>query len=227
MSATWGAYGKIAALGDFFRHNLPRAFVEAWDGWLQDTVGAERDRLGDAWDRTYAAAPIWRFSAAAGVAGPQAMLGVLMPSVDRVGRQFPLTLAAPVDTGADLLRLHLEAGAALAAAEAAALDTLEDGGSLPRLVQALDAVPPLPALAPAALRRSGGLLLTVRGAQDVAPALAAALAEGEHAMVWSCWTPEAARLMTGPGLPEGAGRGALFDLTAAYWQDPAEPEPAG
>ena len=41
-------------------------------------------------------APIWRFALAPGVAGPLPMLGVMMPSVDRVGRQFPLTLAAPM-----------------------------------------------------------------------------------------------------------------------------------
>jgi hypothetical protein len=46
---------------------------------------------------------------APGVVGPQAWAGVLMPSCDRVGRYFPLTIAQPLaalpgsDTGAQSL----------------------------------------------------------------------------------------------------------------------------
>ncbi len=70
-------------------------------------------------------APIWRFTLDAGVAGPQAALGVLMPSVDRVGRQFPLTLAALLPG----VPAHPVAEDTFAALEELALDALED---LPR-----------------------------------------------------------------------------------------------
>ncbi len=48
-------------------------------------------------------APIWRFLLPAGACGAQAALGVWLPSVDRVGRQFPLALCALAPLGADLL----------------------------------------------------------------------------------------------------------------------------
>jgi type VI secretion system protein ImpM len=51
--------------------------------------------------------PIWHFVLPGGQCGPGATLGVWMPSVDRVGRLFPLTLAwvgeesaPPADDGA-------------------------------------------------------------------------------------------------------------------------------
>src|SRR5436190_512470 len=46
------------------------------------------------WLDTYLTSPIWRFVLAPGVCDNRAWAGVLMPSVDRVGRHFPLTIAA-------------------------------------------------------------------------------------------------------------------------------------
>ena len=88
-----GFYGKIPARGDFVRAGLPRGFVDAWDDWLQAGLAASRDRLGEAWLPAWLEAPIWRFALAGGVCGPHAALGLWMPSVDRAGRHFPLTLA--------------------------------------------------------------------------------------------------------------------------------------
>ncbi len=96
MAGEFAAFGKMPALGDFFRLNPPPGFVPVWDAWLQAGLLAARAQLGDRWDACYMSAPIWRFSLAAGLAGPAPLLGVMMPSVDRVGRQFPLTLVVPV-----------------------------------------------------------------------------------------------------------------------------------
>ncbi|QXI45055.1 type VI secretion system-associated protein TagF [Pseudomonas wayambapalatensis] len=54
---------------------------------------ASRERLGAEWEQAYRCSPIWHFALAAGVCGEVAWAGVMMPSVDRVGRYFPLTLA--------------------------------------------------------------------------------------------------------------------------------------
>jgi type VI secretion system protein ImpM len=62
MGAGFGAYGKIPALGDFFRLNLSGDFVEPWDHWLQETLVASRMSLGAEWDGAYNQAPIWRFT---------------------------------------------------------------------------------------------------------------------------------------------------------------------
>jgi type VI secretion system protein ImpM len=90
-----GFFGKLPWLGDFVSRRLPHSFIEPWDGWLQAGMAATREALGEAWLARFLTAPIWRFLLPAGCAGP-AMAGVLMPSVDRVGRYFPLTLAVPL-----------------------------------------------------------------------------------------------------------------------------------
>jgi type VI secretion system protein ImpM len=94
---TAGCFGKLPQLGDFVISGLPRRFIDPWDGFLREFLASSRDALGDAWLDTYLNGPIWRFALGAGLAGPNAVVGILMPSVDRVGRYFPLTIAQLVD----------------------------------------------------------------------------------------------------------------------------------
>jgi type VI secretion system protein ImpM len=89
-----GLYGKLPARGDFVRAGLPGSFVAPWDAWLQRMLATSRERLGEAWLPAWLEAPVWRFALAPGLSGADAVLGVMLPSVDRVGRYFPLTLAA-------------------------------------------------------------------------------------------------------------------------------------
>jgi type VI secretion system protein ImpM len=89
-----GFYGKLPARGDFVRFGLPRGFVDAWDGWLQEVLAASHAALGEEWLPAWLEAPVWRFALAPGLAGGDAVIGLWMPSVDQVGRYFPLTLAA-------------------------------------------------------------------------------------------------------------------------------------
>lgn len=94
-----GLYGKLPAFGDFVTRRLPPAFVEPWDQWLQESVAGSRALMGASWLSRYLEAPVWRFLLASGVIDDSAYAGVLVPSVDRVGRYFPLTLA--MDLGCD------------------------------------------------------------------------------------------------------------------------------
>jgi type VI secretion system protein ImpM len=91
---TAGWFGKIPALGDFVSRRLPIEFIEPWDNWLSEELFAAREKLGENWLESYLKAPIWRFALMPGALDPGPWYGVLMPSVDRVGRQFPLTFAA-------------------------------------------------------------------------------------------------------------------------------------
>jgi type VI secretion system protein ImpM len=95
---TAGWFGKIPALGDFASYRLPQEFVDAWDLWLQHGMAASRASLGARWLESYLTAPIWYFSLFPEVVGPQAWTGLMMPSVDKVGRHFPLTIAVPLDS---------------------------------------------------------------------------------------------------------------------------------
>lgn len=87
-----GLYGKLPSHGDFLRRRLDDPLVAAWDAWLQSSVAASRRILGERWLDIYLTSPAWRFAAEAGACGPGALAGVMIPSVDRVGRYFPLAL---------------------------------------------------------------------------------------------------------------------------------------
>jgi type VI secretion system protein ImpM len=86
-----GLYGKLPAKRDFVAANTPRRFLEVWEPWLQASVATSRQILGGAWSEAYLSAPIWRFWLGADMCG-EAVLGALMPSIDGVGRYFPLTI---------------------------------------------------------------------------------------------------------------------------------------
>jgi type VI secretion system protein ImpM len=71
-------------------------FIEGWDAWLQRAMSESREALGPRWLECFLSAPVWRFVVPAGMFSKAGWVGLLLPSVDRVGRYFPLTIAAPV-----------------------------------------------------------------------------------------------------------------------------------
>ena len=95
-----GWYGKLPALGDFASRRLPPEFVEPWDRWLATGLAAWREDDAD-WLDAFLAAPTWRFALGADLPFDRSpgYAGVLMPSVDRVGRYFPLTVARARTSG--------------------------------------------------------------------------------------------------------------------------------
>ena len=94
MAVLPGWYGKLPALGDFASRRLPPEFVEPWDRWLAAGLAAWREHDAE-WLDAFLAAPTWRFVLGADLPFDRSpgYAGVLMPSVDRVGRYFPLTVA--------------------------------------------------------------------------------------------------------------------------------------
>jgi type VI secretion system protein ImpM len=78
---------------------------------------SSRATLGEAWLPAWLEGPVWRFALMPGLCGPGIVLGLWLPSVDRIGRYFPLTLAV-VAAETDLSRLVRNGGGFLAAAEA-------------------------------------------------------------------------------------------------------------
>ena len=119
-----GCYGKIPAVGDFFSRRLPTSFISAWDRWLAEVLPHSAQLLGDRWDESYRTAPIWRFALARNAHSATGWAGVLMPSVDRVGRRFPLTLAAPLDNAFQLAQALFAAESWYASLESIALGAL-------------------------------------------------------------------------------------------------------
>ncbi|GAA4346880.1 hypothetical protein GCM10023165_31720 [Variovorax defluvii] len=88
-----GWFGKLPGMGDFAQRRMPVEFRDLWDRWLQAGLGRMRSRRPD-WTERYLRAPLWCFVLGEGVIGGRSWLGVMMPSVDGVGRYFPFTLAA-------------------------------------------------------------------------------------------------------------------------------------
>lgn len=216
--AGFGVFGKMPALGDFLRIDPPVGFVEAWDPWLQARLLDLSEVMGTSWRKAYLGAPIWRFTASAGLAGPAQVLGVLMPSVDRVGRDFPLTLVTAVSGAGSVFGVHAASDGVFAALEEVALAALGDGVSPERLSAALAGVAPPEASRESAVIGRGPGHLAVLAADGAAPALLDASARcWTRPSVWSAVLDAGTRLMLSEGLPGPERARALFDLDAPLW----------
>lgn len=133
-----GLYGKLPAHGDFVQRNLPGAFVQEWDQWLQHLVAGAREKIGESWLDIYLTSPIWRFVLSHGVIDANHWAGIVLPSVDQVGRYFPFSIIMKIGAQhhpAEFLALQ---SAWFAAIEELALRALESELSLEELVDALE-----------------------------------------------------------------------------------------
>jgi type VI secretion system protein ImpM len=210
-----GCFGKLPQRGDFVRRDLPSAFVDAWDGWLQAAMTASQAALGADWLERYLVCPVWGFLLGRDATGGTARAGVVAPSVDRVGRYYPLTVAAPA--GAPGAQEGFDAW--FAAARGCLLDVLDEEGAATDFlarVRALGApqlpdaprrlapdAPPRPVDLAAGLAGSGAGLWWTDGGETVAPAT----------------------LICPHGFPAPAAMAALLDgdWTRHGWHDAAAP----
>jgi type VI secretion system protein ImpM len=103
-----GFYGKFPELGDFVNRRLPRSFLDPWDDWLQSAIATSREQLGDDWLDLYLTSPVWSFVLSGNLCGEAPWCGLLMPSVDRVGRYYPLIIATslPLDVNPFYIAVH-------------------------------------------------------------------------------------------------------------------------
>ena len=133
-----GLYGKLHTHGDFVSRRLPQEFVSPWDEWLQGGIAECKVVLGSAWESIYRDAPVWRFLLAPGACGDSAWAGIVQPSVDRVGRYFPLTIAAALPPDTDALCTLFAAASWYSEVEREAAVTFEGIGSLDDLDSRLE-----------------------------------------------------------------------------------------
>jgi type VI secretion system protein ImpM len=120
-----GWYGKIPGTGDFIARRVPASFSEPWDRWLQDAIEASKQRLAARWRDTFLSMPAWRFALGPGVVGANAWAGLMVPSVDAVGRYFPLTVACALPSASlDVVATLLGAGRWFEDIEAIALEAI-------------------------------------------------------------------------------------------------------
>lgn len=186
-------YGKLFAKRDFIAENVPRGFLDTFEPWLQGALSASRLSLGTGWQKAYFEAPIWRFHLGPGHCG-RALLGALMPSVDGVGRSFPLVAFAAAPAGRTFASPLLDAQESwFNAVETFLLSTLEtdDFSSVIAALAALDApasadLPPPPKYVTSLL----GSAAALGGSWTTAPAEAASAADAHLGTLFSSfwWT---------------------------------------
>ncbi|MFT4928266.1 MAG: type VI secretion system ImpM family protein [Phenylobacterium sp.] len=92
-----GFHGKIPSRGDFVSRGLSREVIAVLDDWFQTGMVQSRNVLDERWLGFYQVAPIWHYYLSPGIVDDNAWLGIWIPSVDKVGRNFPLTLLAPCE----------------------------------------------------------------------------------------------------------------------------------
>lgn len=224
-AAGFGAYGKIPSIGDFFRLDTPPGFVSVWDTWLQRCLVSGTHTYGGDWDALYMSVPIWRFCLSPGLAGADKIIGVLMPSVDRVGRRFPLTLMAPLPSDGPLMADHLSNADLFTQLEEIALAALDDEMGRDGLAAALGGLD-APRAGTGAQVSQGADQMTLKqtGAEhDLLAALAGRSmpAHLRAPSVWSAQIEGDQRLLVCEGLPEGPNMQALFDFDAPIWSEEA------
>lgn len=179
-----GLFGKLPGKRDFIALGAPTAFLSVYEPWLQGGLTASRLDLGAGWQDAFLHAPIWRFWLGSAYGG-NTVAGAFMPSVDGIGRYFPLTVFAVAGPGAAIPPPETDPQDAwFGRAEDFLLNALEPEASFETVAEALARLPvpndELKAAPPADMvRLSDG---TIVSALDPAtfPARLAALRVEDH-----------------------------------------------
>ena len=156
---------------------------------MQGGISASRHSLGDDWQQAFLTAPIWRFWLGAELCGTT-VLGAFMPSLDGVGRYFPLTLFACPDEGAAIPPPELDPQDAwFAAAEEFLLSTLEQDATFESVTAGLEQIvapsDDNPVAAPRRHDRVAGRRWRRRSTSAPCPNVFASLRLADHASVYA------------------------------------------
>ncbi len=92
-----GYFGKLPDRADYVTGPCPPGFLTLWERFLTAGMASARAALLERWQEAYMTMPVWRFRLTpSGQTSElkQPVVGGFMPSVDRVGRQFPLSVFA-------------------------------------------------------------------------------------------------------------------------------------
>jgi type VI secretion system protein ImpM len=93
-SLAW--YGKLPSAGDFVSRHMPYALQQFWDSWCANGMEALKADNPVHGFEVWRGAPKWAFLLPAQPGISTGQLGVFAPSCDRVGRNFPFLVTAPL-----------------------------------------------------------------------------------------------------------------------------------
>ena len=218
-----GFFGKVPTRGDFVCRRIAPTFRSTLDKWLSASITASKRQMGDGWLPAYLNAPLWRFVLGPGIAGRDAAIGVMMPSVDRVGRYFPLVLAAEMPDCQRPGRLFRLAGPWFEAAEGLILSSLDDDFNIEAFDERALALAP-PSYDHSGTKVGSGMAcIALDEGADLANAYAEFIdeltgADNTSFSMW--WTIGAdnvkASLLVGRGMPAPTDFAAMLD---GQWRD--------
>jgi len=186
-----GLFGKVPSKRDFIAINTPRGFLNEWEPWMQGGLSASRHSLGEQWQQAFLTAPIWRFWLGAELCETP-MLGAFMPSLDGIGRYYPLTLIAYSDEGRAIPPPELDPQDAwFDAAEQYLLSILDQSATFETVTSGLDTLVRPSDDAPAARRNDtvemkGGMVAQVH--QRALPELFGALRSADFNDIYAAAT---------------------------------------
>lgn len=86
-------FGKLPSAGDFVSRRMPYAMQQFWDRWCAGGMEILKERNSTSGWALWGNMPKWAFLVPAQPGVPIGQLGVLSPSCDRVGRNFPFLVA--------------------------------------------------------------------------------------------------------------------------------------
>ena len=224
--ANKGIFGKLPAHGDFVQRDLPGCFVTPWDEWLQRAVHGARELMGENWLDYYLTSPIWRFAFSPGVVDGQCWAGVLVPSVDSVGRYFPLTLASPQPASTNAFALMSNKNEWFQALSDLSIDALQNAllvdqllERFPEMAPLLESDYPLPV---ASTDEQG--LMTVSGGtgiEDSYPLLMEKMLKqsaSSYSLWWCAGSQQlSATTMLCPGLPDPSTYCSMLGAPEYHW----------
>jgi type VI secretion system protein ImpM len=223
-----GLFGKLPAHGDFIYRDLPSNFINAWDAWLQGFVASSQQQLGETWLDTYLTSPIWRFTLSDGVIDGHAWVGILLPSVDRVGRYFPFSIVSKVSASANPF-ICIQQNSWFDAIEQLALSALSGHIQLDELVQEINRhqleLPPAIQRKVQPQESAGALVEFTSEAPDISLAYAH-LMDAQCRQIYSnysLWSSTTGSELINPclfhtrGLPNFRSAAAMLDGQWAHW----------
>lgn len=132
-----GVFGKLPAHGDFVQRNLSPAFVAGWDEWMQHYIAGSREQIGEEWLDIYLTSPIWRFVFSPGVIDGKSWAGVMIPSVDRVGRYYPFSVVTSIPASTNPMEFITMQTGWYKDVEELCIAALDEGGTVDELTEYL------------------------------------------------------------------------------------------
>ncbi|WP_201276882.1 type VI secretion system-associated protein TagF [Microbulbifer sp. ALW1] len=217
-----GIFGKLPGHGDFVQRDLPSSFVTPWDEWLQRAVHGSRELVGEKWLDYYLTSPIWRFALSSGVLSERAWAGILVPSVDSVGRYFPVTMAVPLAAGTNPFDIQVRAESWYAALSELAIEALQNALLVDHLSERFPVLAMLDAGASSPEGAAEQRLLSVEGSIDLAyPGLLEAMCKDQYSSfsLWWCAPSPSVNhnVMLSAGLPDPSVYCTMLGAPKYHW----------